>query len=95
MAELKVVGKSIPKHDATEKLTGRISYIHDVKLSEMLYGKILYSDRISARIVDIDTSEAERHPGVVKVLTGRGEPLGEAAFTVTTWPPPRFRRLAR
>ena len=74
MAELKVIGKSIPKHDATEKLTGRISYIHDVKLSGMLHGKILYSDRISARIVDIDTSEAEAVPGVCAVITANNTP---------------------
>jgi CO/xanthine dehydrogenase Mo-binding subunit len=80
MAELKVVGKSIPKHDATEKLTGRISYIHDVKLSEMLYGKILYSDRISARIVDIDTSEAEAVPGVCAVITANNTPVVRFGF---------------
>ncbi len=74
MAELKAVGKSLPKHDATEKLTGRISYIHDVKLSGMLYGQILYSDRVSARIVDIDTSEAEATPGVRAVITANNTP---------------------
>jgi xanthine dehydrogenase molybdenum-binding subunit len=74
MAELKMVGKSLPKHDATEKLTGRISYIHDVKLPGMLYGKILYSDRISARIVGIDTSEAEAVPGVCAVITANNTP---------------------
>lgn len=74
MAELKAVGKSLPKHDATEKLIGRISYIHDVKLPAMLYGHILYSDRISARIVDIDTSEAEAVPGVRAVITANNTP---------------------
>ena len=74
MAELKVVGKSLPKHDAAEKLTGRTSYIHDVKLPGMLYGKILYSDRISARIVDIDISEAETVPGVCAVITANNTP---------------------
>ena len=80
MAELKVVGKSVPKHDATEKLTGRISYIHDVKPSGMLHGKILYSDRISARIVAVDTSEAEAVPGVCAVITANNTPVVRFGF---------------
>jgi CO/xanthine dehydrogenase Mo-binding subunit len=74
MAELKVVGKSFPKHDSKEKLTGRTAYIHDVKLPGMLHGKILYSERVSARIVDIDTSEAEAVPGVAAVITAYNTP---------------------
>jgi xanthine dehydrogenase molybdenum-binding subunit len=74
MAELKAVGKSLPKQDATEKVTGRISYIHDLKLPGMLYGQILYADRVSARIVAIDTSEAEKVPGVRAVITGYNTP---------------------
>jgi xanthine dehydrogenase molybdenum-binding subunit len=74
MAELKVVGHAVPKHDATEKVTGRVSYIHDVTVPGMLVGRILYSDRASARIVAIDTSEAEAVPGVRAVITGYDTP---------------------
>lgn len=74
MTELKVVGKPLPKYDATEKLTGRVSYIHDVTLPGILHGQILYSDRISARIVEIDTSAAEAVPGVQAVITANNTP---------------------
>ena len=74
MEELKVVGKPFPKKDAYEKATGRAIYIHDLKLPGMLYGKILYSRYPHARIVKIDTSRAERLPGVKAVLTGYNIP---------------------
>ncbi len=72
--ELAVVGKGIPKADAGVKVTGQAQYMHDLELPNMLYGKILYSDRASARIVSIDTSEAERIPGVKAVLTAYNTP---------------------
>ncbi|MBI5442764.1 MAG: xanthine dehydrogenase family protein molybdopterin-binding subunit [Deltaproteobacteria bacterium] len=74
MSGTAVVGKELPKFDAAEKVTGRAVYIHDLELPGMLWGKILYSDRVSARIVRIDTSEAEKVPGVKAVLTGENTP---------------------
>lgn len=74
MEELVNVGKRIPKKDAYEKVTGRAIYMNDLKLREMLYGKILYSNCPHARIVRIDTSKAEGLPGVKAVLTGHNTP---------------------
>ena len=68
------IGKRIPKMDAEEKVTGKAVYIHDLKVPGMLYGKILYSPHPHARILRIDTSEAERLPGVRAVLTGYNTP---------------------
>ncbi len=68
------VGKPVPKKDAYEKAIGRATYIHDLKLPGMLYGKILYSRYPHARIVHIDTSKAEKLPGVKAVLTGYNIP---------------------
>lgn len=69
-----VVGKRVPKLDAVDKATGRAQYIQDVKLPGMLYGKILYSKYPHARIVNIDTSRAEKLSGVRVVLTGEDIP---------------------
>ena len=74
MSETAVVGKSLPKFDAAEKVTGRAVYVHDLELPGLLWGKILYADRVSARILDIDTSEAEKVPGVKAVITARNTP---------------------
>jgi len=73
--ELSVVGQRRPKADAGAKVTGQSQYIHDLELPGMLYGRILYSDRVSAKIVSIDTSEAQAIPGVKAVLTGYNAPV--------------------
>ena len=74
MEELQVVGQRIPKRDALDKVTGRARYIQDLKLPGMLYGKILYSKYPHAQIVRLDTSQAEKLPGVRVVLTGEKLP---------------------
>lgn len=78
MAEL-FVGKSHPRVDR-DKVTGRATYINDIKLPRMLYGKILYSSRPHARIVRIDTSKAEKLHGVRAVLTGYNTPEVRVGF---------------
>ncbi|MBI5442382.1 MAG: xanthine dehydrogenase family protein molybdopterin-binding subunit [Deltaproteobacteria bacterium] len=74
MAELSLVGRPVSKVDAAEKVTGRTVYIHDLSVPGMLFGKILYADRPSAGIREIDTSEAEKVPGVRAVVTGYNTP---------------------
>ena len=69
MNSFTAVGKRIPKLDAAEKVTGRSRYIQDLQLPGMLYGKILRTDRVHARIAGIDTSAARALPGVAAVLT--------------------------
>ncbi|HID05237.1 MAG TPA: hypothetical protein EYP20_05475 [Aigarchaeota archaeon] len=66
-----VVGRTVKRKDAYEKVTGRAEYVFDVKLPNMLYGKILRSPHPHARIVKIDASKAEKLPGVKAVITGR------------------------
>jgi xanthine dehydrogenase molybdenum-binding subunit len=64
-----VVGKSVRKLDAVEKVTGTAKYTTDIKLSKMLYCKVLRSPYAHAEIVNIDTSKAEALPGVKAVAT--------------------------
>ncbi|MBI2554578.1 MAG: molybdopterin-dependent oxidoreductase [Candidatus Rokubacteria bacterium] len=65
-----VIGKSIPKRDGPEKVTGQIQYLHDLQVPRMAHGKILRSRFPHARILRIDTSRAEKLPGVLGVITG-------------------------
>ena len=74
MAEFKVLGKNHVRVDAMDKVTGHATYAGDVYLPEMLMCKVLTSTRSHARIVSIDTSEAEALPGVRGVITGRDFP---------------------
>ena len=74
MAEFNVLGKNHVRVDAFDKVTGHATYAGDVYLPEMLMCKVLTSTRSHARIVSIDTSEAEALPGVRGVITGRDFP---------------------
>ncbi len=67
--EFTVVGKPLNRRDGVEKVTGHAKYSGDMKLPNMLYGKILRCPYPRARIIKIDTRRAEALPGVKAVLT--------------------------
>src|SRR5690606_1619716 len=64
----KVVGKPEPKVDAVKLAAGKPVYTDDIEMPGMLHAAMLTSPHAHARIRDIDTSEAERLPGVRAVL---------------------------
>lgn len=70
--EYKYIGKSYIRPDAINKVTGKAQYLDDIRLPGMLHAAILRPEFAHAKIVSIDTSEAEKMPGVVKVVTGKG-----------------------
>jgi len=78
--EYQTVGARVPKLDALEKVQGKATYIHDLKVPRMLYGKILWSEHAHARIRKIDTSRAEKLPGVKAVITGYNTPEIKTGF---------------
>ena len=72
--QFKVLERNHPRVDAYDKVTGRAAYASDVYLPGMLACKLLPSTRNHARIVRLDTSKAESHPGVRCVITGTDFP---------------------
>ncbi len=80
MPELRWVGRDTPRPDAADKASGRAHYIHDLSRPGMLYGKIKYSEHAHARIQRIDTSRAERLPGVRAVITAYDTPEVRIGF---------------
>lgn len=76
MKTLNTVGKSIIRVDAYSKVTGKALYPQDIYLDDMLYGKTLRSKMPHAKI-QIDTSEAEKVDGVVRIFTYKDVPLNE------------------
>lgn len=66
--KLKIVGSSPIKHDGLDKVTGRAKFGSDMYLPGMLVGKILRSPHAHAIIKSIDTSAAEKLPGVKAVI---------------------------
>jgi selenium-dependent xanthine dehydrogenase len=66
---LKVVGRAKPRPDARDKVTGKATYAADLYFEGMLHAKVLRSEYPHARILSVDTSEAESLPGVRAVMT--------------------------
>ena len=66
-----VIGTRPIRHDGLEKVTGKAVYSADVQLPNMSFGAILRSPYAHAKIVSIDTSEAEKLNGVFAVITGK------------------------
>ena len=73
--EYNVVGKRPIRPDGVDKVTGRAQYGADVQLTGLLHAKVVRSPHAHARIKSIDTSEAEAHPGVRTVVTGKDMPI--------------------
>ncbi len=67
--KFKVIGTRPVRHDGVDKVTGRAIYGADVRLPDLLYGKVLRSPHAHARIRSIDASRALSLPGVRAVVT--------------------------
>jgi len=80
-----VIGKSVPRIDAFEKLTGRAKFTGDLKFPNMLVGKLLTSPYAHARILNIDTSEAEKLPGVKAIITHKDVPSVKYGLSPARW----------
>src|SRR5574340_1574102 len=64
------VGRAVNRVEDPMLLTGRAEFIDNVALPGMLHCAILHSPYPHARITSIDTTAAEKLPGVVAVITG-------------------------
>ncbi|MEA1927756.1 MAG: xanthine dehydrogenase family protein molybdopterin-binding subunit [Candidatus Auribacterota bacterium] len=69
------IGKDLARPDAFDKITGAATYLDDIRLPGLLYMAVLLPEHAHAKIHSIDVTEAERSPGVVKVVTGRDCPF--------------------
>ena len=72
MKEMNVIGRSVPRLDAREKVTGAAQYVDDLQFGKRtLLVKVLRSPYAHARIVRLDAGGALNLPGVRAVVTGR------------------------
>src|SRR6476646_8739840 len=67
----KWIGKRTPRPDGADKVTGRAAYAADTTMPGTIWGKVLRSPHPHARIKSIDTSKAEKLPGVRAVGTAK------------------------
>lgn len=80
------VGRSIPRSDALEKVTGKALYPGDLQMDGQVYMKVLFARRPSARILNIDKSPALALPGVLAVLTAQDVPVNLYGIEIADQP---------
>jgi nicotinate dehydrogenase subunit B len=64
----KVIGQPVHRVDIPAKVTGGLAYVQDLRLPAMVHGRILRPPSPAATLASIDTSAAQRLPGVLKVV---------------------------
>jgi CO/xanthine dehydrogenase Mo-binding subunit len=74
---VKAVGARLPRYDGVEHVTGRTTFVDDVRVAGMLWAKALRSPVASAEIKSLDVSKAKAMPGVHAVVTWEDVPLLE------------------
>src|SRR5881296_2706005 len=69
-----IIGTRVSRVDSPAKVSGQAKYTYDVHRPGMLYGKVLRSPYAHAKVMSVDTSAAEKMPGVkaVHVVQGPG-----------------------
>jgi isoquinoline 1-oxidoreductase len=69
-SEFTIMGKSFPRRDALEKVTGKAEYAGDIRIPDMLYAKILRPPARGAKLKSVDTSVVRKMEGVQIVQDG-------------------------
>ena len=79
------VGSGAFRVDVRRKVLGQSGYVDDIYSDDMCYGSAVRSKYARARILDIDTSEAEKVEGVVGILTAEDVPVNKVGHLQQDW----------
>lgn len=82
--KLNVVGKSLPKVDVVNKVTGAAIYTSDIYLLNMLHGHLVRSQHTRAKVISIDKEAAMNVPDIVDIITCFDVP--EVHFSTAGYP---------
>jgi CO/xanthine dehydrogenase Mo-binding subunit len=82
MEQFKSIGLKQSFIDSKEKVNGTAQYLDDIQFPNLLIGKILRSPHPHARIISIDTSEAEELQGVKAVITAKDCPANKFGMEI-------------
>lgn len=66
--DFKIIGKTKPRLDVPDRVTGKAVFGMDVDVPGMVYAAILHAPAIHGKIVSIDDAAAKKIPGVIRVL---------------------------
>jgi CO/xanthine dehydrogenase Mo-binding subunit len=83
---METIGKSTYRIDAPGKVTGDSLYPADLKRDNLLHAKVLFSNQPHARMMSMDTSQAEAVAGVIAIFTAEDVPLNEYGLTMFDQP---------
>ena len=67
-ASHKIVGRPIPRFDVPAKVTGGMAYVQDMRLPDMLHGRVVRPPRYGSKLDSVDEAAAKAVPGVVAVV---------------------------
>jgi len=79
---MKLIGASVPRPDALDKVTGAARYPADLVKAGMLHAAAVFAHRAHARILNIEASGARALPGVHAVLTAADVPYNRFGLIV-------------
>jgi len=81
------VGYPLVKYEAYETAIGKRPFMNDLQFDGMLYAALRFSDHPRARVCSIDTSEAEKIEGVIRIFTGSDVPGNRfTGLIIEDWP---------
>ena len=80
-----IIGKSVKRVEDKRFLTGKGLYTDDIVLHGMTYATIIRSHHAHAKILSIDTGEAEKADGVVAIFTGADIAAAEIGGVPCGW----------
>ncbi len=66
--EWKIMGTPVKRVDFPEIMTGRMEYVHNVRLPGMLHGRVVRPPVVGAKVMSVDESSVKDIPGLVKVV---------------------------
>jgi isoquinoline 1-oxidoreductase beta subunit len=81
-AEWRLIGKPVERLDMLAKSTGTLAFGIDQKVEGMVYAALAVNPRKGAACTGFDASDAEKMPGVLKVVPVSG---GAAVIATNTW----------
>lgn len=81
------IGASFPKYQAYETAIATRKFVNDMYLDGMLFGALKFSDHPKAKILRINFTEAEKLPGVIRVVTVKDIPGDRfTGSIIADWP---------
>lgn len=81
-----LIGKSVPRFDSLDKVTGHAKYPSDFAFQNEAYMQVVFAERPHAVIKKIDVTKAQAFPGVLAVLTAGDVPCNEYGLIMNDQP---------